>query len=95
MSMTQPAHPGEILRHDVLEPLGISISKAAVALGVSRKTLSKVCNARGSITPELAVRLEMAFGKPSAAHWLRLQAAYDLYRTNLRRRELGVQPLAA
>ena len=95
MSMHDPAHPGEILRHDVLEPLGISISRAAAALGVSRKTLSKVCNARGAITPELAVRLEMAFGKPSAAHWLRLQAAYDLHRANQRRQEMEVQSLAA
>lgn len=73
------AHPGEILKELVLTPLGLSVTEAADHLGVSRKTLSKVLNGRGTVTPEMALRLEMAFGKPDAAHWLRLQNAYDLW----------------
>lgn len=77
MSLHDPAHPGEILRELVIEPLGLSVTDAARHLGVSRKTVSKVLHARGAVTPEMALRLEMTFGKPDAAHWLRLQSAYD------------------
>ncbi|KZY75105.1 HigA family addiction module antitoxin, partial [Oleiphilus sp. HI0067] len=59
---------------------------------VSRKTLSKVLNARGSLTPEMAVRLELAFGKPSADHWLRLQNAYDLWLARQNKDALHVSP---
>ena len=76
--MYNPAHPGEILKDLVIEPLGLSITDAARYLGVSRKTLSKVLNGRGAVTPEMALRLEMVFGGPNAAHWLRLQNADDL-----------------
>lgn len=61
-------------------------------LNVSRKTLSKVLNARGSITPEMAMRLELAFNKPSADHWLRLQNAYDLWLIREQKEQLNVQP---
>lgn len=95
MSMHDPAHPGEILRELVIEPLELSITEAARHLGVSRKTLSKVLNARGAITPEMALRLEMTFDKPSAAHWLRLQNAYDLWQTRHRSPEIHVTPVVA
>jgi len=95
MSIFIPSHPGEILRLDVLDALGISMSSAALKLGISRKTLSKICNGRGAITPEMAVRLEIALGKPSAAHWLKLQAAYDLYQANQKRDAMHVQSLTA
>ncbi|MDQ6988924.1 MAG: HigA family addiction module antitoxin [Mariprofundaceae bacterium] len=95
--MFNPSHAGEILRDDVLEPLGVSIAQAATKLGISRKTLSKICNGNGAITPEMAVRLELSLGKPSAAHWLKLQTAYDLAQANQKRDTLHdqVQPLAA
>lgn len=93
MSMHDPAHPGEILKELVLEPLGMTVTSAARHLGVSRKTLSKVINGRGALTPEMAVRLEMALGKPEAAHWLRLQNAYDLWQTRLRSTALRVTPV--
>ncbi len=80
--MHNPSHPGAILAHDLFEPLGLSVTAAAKALGVSRKTLSKIVNERGGITPEMALRLELVFHKPSAAHWLRLQTAYDVWRVN-------------
>ncbi|GAA5316358.1 MAG: HigA family addiction module antitoxin [Candidatus Pelagadaptatus aseana] len=79
MSMHNPAHPGEILKELVIEPLELTITDVAEHLGVSRKTLSKVLNGRGAITPEMAMRLELAFKKPSADHWLRLQNAFDLW----------------
>ena len=78
MTMHNPAHPGEILKELVIEPLELTITDVAKHLNVSRKTLSKVLNGRGAVTPEMAVRLELAFAKPSSDHWLRLQNAYDL-----------------
>ncbi len=80
MRMHDPAHPGEIFNELVIKPLGLSITSAAEHLGVSRKTLSKVLNGRGAITPEMALRLEMTFGKPNAAHWLRLQTTMNFGR---------------
>jgi len=94
MAMHNPPHPGEMLREDILAPLGITIVDAADHLGVSRKTLSKVLNGRGAITPEMALRLELCFGKPSANMWLRLQAGYDLWHLE-QGVELHVTPIAA
>jgi len=79
MTMFNPAHPGEILKELVVDSLELTVTDVAKHLDVSRKTLSKVLNAKGSITPQMAVRLELAFGKPSADHWLRLQSAHDLW----------------
>lgn len=91
--MYNPAHPSEILKELAIEPLGLSITDAARHLGVSRKTLSKVLNGRGAVTPEMALRLEMAFGKPNAAHWLRLQNAYDLWQTRQQSAAIHVTPI--
>ena len=92
MTMHNPAHPGEILKELVIEPLELTITNVAEHLNVSRKTLSKVLNGRGAITPEMAVRLELAFAKPSADHWLRLQSAYDLSVLRNQKTTLHVQP---
>lgn len=92
MTMHNPAHPGEILKEMVIEPLELTITDVAEHLNVSRKTLSKVLNGRGAITPEMAVRLELAFAKPSAEHWLRLQSAYDLSVLKNQKASLHVQP---
>ena len=73
MLMHNPPHPGEILRTLCLEPLGLSVTDAAKALGVSRKTLSSLLNGRTGISPEMAVRLSIAFDT-SAESWLRQQA---------------------
>ncbi len=94
MSMYNPAHPGEILKELVIEPLDMSVTEAARHLGVSRKTLSKVLNGRGAVTPEMALRLEMTFGKPDAAHWLRLQNAYDLWQARQSVADIHVLPVA-
>lgn len=92
MAMHNPAHPGEILKELVLDPLGLSVTQVAENLDVSRKTLSKVINGRGAITPEMAVRLEMAFANPSADHWLKLQNAYDLWWARQYKKEFNVRP---
>ena len=92
MSMHNPAHPGEILKELVITSLELTITDASEHLNVSRKTLSKVLNGRGAITPEMALRLELAFKKPSADHWLRLQNAYDLWQSRQNKSDLHVLP---
>ena len=92
MAIYNPAHPGEILKELIIEPLGLTITQVSENLGISRKTLSKVTNGRGAITPEMAVRLELAFSKPSADHWLRLQNAFDLWQARQHESEYHVLP---
>jgi len=92
MTMHNPAHPGEILKELVIEPLELTITGVAKHLNINRKTLSKVLNGQGAITPEMAVRLELAFAKPSAEQWLRLQNAYDLSVLKNQMASLHVQP---
>lgn len=92
MRMHNPPHPGEILHDLWLEPLDLTITHAAEALGVARKTLSEIVNGKSAVSPEMAVRLEIAFGK-SAESWLAHQAAYDLWLVEQRRGELHVHPL--
>ena len=77
MAMKNPPHPGLSVRHDCLDPLGLSVTDAAKRLGVSRKQLSDVLNGHSGISPEMAIRLDKAFGG-GADTWFRLQAAYDL-----------------
>ena len=77
MPMKSPPHPGLSVRHDCLEPLGLTVTEAARKLGVSRKQLSDIVNGRSGISPEMAIRLDKAFGG-GAETWFRLQAAYDL-----------------
>ena len=78
MKMYNPPHPGEIIKELCLDPLGLSVTRAAQALGISRKALSAILNGRGGISPEMAIRLSLAFGT-SAESWLAQQALYDLW----------------
>ena len=94
MAMHNPPHPGEILRELWLAPLALSITAAAEQLKVSRKTLSEIVNGRAAVSPEMALRFELAFGK-SAASWLGHQSAFDLWQLQDRRKTLGVRPVAA
>lgn len=94
MRMHNPPHPGEIVKGLCLEPLGLSVTEAAKALGVSRKTLSAILNGRAGISPEMAVRLSIAFGT-SAESWLNQQVQYDLWHAEQRRKQLRVVKLAA
>ncbi len=75
--MKNHPHPGELLREDVLLPLGIEVTDAAQRLGVSRTTLSRIINGRAGISPDLAIRLERA-GVSAAKFWMTLQANYEL-----------------
>ncbi len=74
----KPTHPGQIIREDYLEPLGLTITELSKVLGVSRKTLSKIVNGRGSVSPEMALKLSRAFDT-SPEFWLNLQTNYDLW----------------
>ena len=77
MPMNNPPHPGLSVLHDCMAPLGMSVTETAKRLGVSRKQLSSIVNGRAGISPEMAIRLDKAFGG-GAATWYRMQAAYDL-----------------
>jgi addiction module HigA family antidote len=90
MAMKFPPHPGLSVRHDCLEPLGLSVTEAAKRLGVSRKQLSDVLNGHSGISPEMAIRLDKAFGG-GAETWYRLQAAYDLAQAMKRADDIKVQ----
>lgn len=94
MRMHNPPHPGEIIKSLCLEPLGVSVTAAAKALHVSRKTLSAILNGRSGISPEMAVRLSIAFGT-SAESWLNQQTQYDLWHAEQHRKQLRVIKLAA
>jgi addiction module HigA family antidote len=93
MLMHNPPHPGEVLRSLCLEPLGLSVTAAAKALGVSRKTLSTLLNGHAGISPEMAIRLSIAFDT-SAESWLQQQLHYDLWQAEQRRGALHVEKLA-
>jgi addiction module HigA family antidote len=92
--MFNPPHPGEMLSELWLEPLNLSVTKTAALLNVSRKTVSELVNGKIGVSPEMALRLEIAFGK-SAASWLAHQAAFDLWQLESKRAALGVQRAAA
>ena len=92
MTMHNPPHPGEIIRELCLEPLNITVTKAADALGVSRKTLSAILNGRAGISPEMAMRLAMAFDTTPES-WLNQQMQYDLWQAKTRLGDINVKSL--
>lgn len=94
MLMHNPPHPGEVLKELCIEPLGLTVTDAAKALGVSRKTLSAVLNGRAGISPEMAIRLSIAFDT-SAESWLNQQSQFDLWQAEQHRSELKVERLSA
>lgn len=94
LRMHNPPHPGEVLRQLCLEPLGLSVTEVAEGLGVSRKTLSAILNGRARVSPEMAVRLSLAFGT-SAESWLNHQLQYDLWQVDKQRKSLRVVKFAA
>ncbi|MCY3545364.1 MAG: HigA family addiction module antitoxin [Gemmatimonadetes bacterium] len=90
MPMKNPPHPGLSVRHDCLKPLGLTVTEAARWLGVSRKQLSELVNCRSGISPEMAIRLDKAFG--GGAHtWYRLQSAHDLAQAMKRSDQIDVK----
>jgi addiction module HigA family antidote len=88
MPMHNPPHPGLTVRHDCLEPLGLTVTEGAKVLGVTRQALNNLVNGKAGISPEMAIRLSKAFGA-SPEVWLRLQMAYDL--AQARRKNISVK----
>ena len=89
MPMQNPPHPGDLIRTEIIEPLGLTVSAAAEALGVRRATVSDLVNAKARLTPEMALRIEKAFG-PKMDHLLRMQLAYDVARVRSHSDEIQV-----
>ena len=94
MKMHNPPHPSEVLKALCLEPLSLTVTEAARSLGISRKTLSSILNGRAGISPEMAVRLSIAFNT-SAESWLNQQLQYDLWHAERNRKRLRVTRLTA
>ncbi len=94
MPMKNPPHPGRTIKHDCLEPLELTVTAGARVLGVARPTLSNVINGKAAISPEMAIRLEKAFGSTADA-WLRMQAAYDLAQARKREKDIKVKRVVA
>lgn len=92
MRMHNPPHPGEIIRELCLKPLGLSVTDAAKHLGVSRKALSELLNGRVGVSPEMAVRLSIAFDTTPES-WLSMQMEYDLWRAEKKRSKLKVKKI--
>jgi addiction module HigA family antidote len=92
--MHNPPHPGEIIRELCIEPLDLSITEAAEGLGVSRKTLSAILNGRAGISPEMALRLSMAFNTTPES-WLNQQSQYDLWQAKRENKRMKVKKLYA
>ena len=94
MPLHEPPHPGGIVRRQCLEPLGLSVTKAAEGLGVTRQALSDLVNERAGISVDMAIRLSKAFGS-SPETWLGLQMAYDLWKARDRRAAIDVKRFVA
>ena len=93
MAMQDPPHPGEIVRAECLEPLELTVTRAAEGLGVTRQALSDVVNGHAGISVEMAIRLSKGFGS-SPETWLRMQLAYDLWQARDRAATLTVERFA-
>ena len=90
MPMINPPHPGEIVRYECLEPLGLTVTRAAEGLGVTRQALSELVNERTGVSVEMAIRLSRAFGSTPET-WLRMQMAYDLWQARERAAQIEVE----
>jgi addiction module HigA family antidote len=91
IELKNPPHPGEIVHQEVLEPLGLSVTAAARILGVSRPALSAMLNGRASLSPDMAIRIQKAFG-PKMDHLLRMQCAFDIAHAKRRADHIQVAP---
>ena len=94
MSMKSPPHVGQVIWHGILEPLDLSISKAAEILNVRRATLSDLVNGKAALTAEMALRIQKAFG-PDVDHLLRMQVAYDVAQIRKRAKSIKVKRYVA
>lgn len=89
MAMKNPPHPGRSIKDACLDPLGLTVTEGANVLGVARHTLSRVINGQSAVSPEMALRLEKAFGG-TADSWLRMQTAYELAHVRARTDQIHV-----
>ena len=94
MKMKNPPHPGRIVRQECIEPLGLTVTEAARALGVTRQALNNLVNLKAGISPEMAIRLSKAFGS-SPEVWLGMQMAYDLAQLEKNAGKIKVQRVAS
>ena len=94
MAMANPPHPGGIVKRQCLEPLGLTVTRAAKGLGVTRQALSELVNERTGVSVEMAIRLSKAFGSTPET-WLGMQTAYDLWQARDRGREIAVERFVA
>ena len=94
MAMHNPPHPGGIVKRQCLEPLGLSVTRAAQGLGVTRKALSELVNERTGVSVDMAIRLSKAFGSTPET-WLGMQMAYDLWQARDRAQRINVERFAA
>ena len=94
MGMRNPPHPGEIVRHECLEPLGLTVTRAAQGLGVTRQALSDLVNGKAGVSVEMSLRLSRAFGSTPET-WLGMQTAYDLWQARERANEIEVENFKA
>ena len=94
MTMHNPPHPGGIVRRQCLEPLGLTVTRAAEGLGVTRQTLSELVNERTGVSVEMAIRLSKAFGSTPET-WLGMQMAWDLWQIRNRAGQIAVENFAA
>lgn len=92
--MYNPPHPGEIVKYECLEPLGLTVTRAAEGLGVTRQTLSNLVNEKSDMSVDMALRLSQAFGSTPET-WLRLQMAYDLWQAREQAEQIRVERFAA
>lgn len=90
LRLKTPAHPGGFVKHEVLKPLGLSVTEAADALGVTRPALSALLNERAQLSPEMAIRIEKAFGV-SMETLMRMQNSYDIAQAHKREAEIKVE----
>lgn len=91
LRMKSPAHPGGFIKHEIIEPLGLSVTAAAEVLGVTRATLSTLLNERAHLSPEMALRIEKAFGV-SMDTLMRMQNSYDIVQARKREGDIKVAP---
>jgi antitoxin HigA-1 len=94
MRMARPAHPGQFIRMEILEPLDLSVTRASEILGVTRPALSALLNGRASLSPDMALRIEKAFG-PKMDTLLRMQTAYDIAEARDREGDIQIRRYVA
>jgi antitoxin HigA-1 len=93
MPMKNPPHPGEFIRTEIIQPVGLSVTAAAIALGISRPALSSLLNGKANLSGDMALRIEKAFGVQMDT-LMRMQAAYDIAQTRKREKKIHVRRIA-